>query len=689
MKDRNRHELWARVLVDELIRNGIRQVFVAPGSRSTPLVMAVASRPELTVRVRIDERCAGFTALGAGKATGQVAAVITTSGTAVANLLPAVVEAAHSETPLLILSADRPPRLRGADANQAIDQERIFGRYTSFYRELSPSEVSDRTLRHLRSVVCQAAAVSQGRPGGPAHLNLPFEKPLEPSPPSGDPARDLAGAGRLGVEGREGGGPFTRIHPWSGGADAATELQGGPRHAAAWLLDRLKSARRPLMVAGPLPQPHRVGPLIQALCARLRIPLLPDPLSGARYPTLPLTDHPGPRQAEGMADEGGLSSGVVAGYDLALGSPDVREGLVPDLIIRLGRTPTSSRLTRWLLELGTDPAGPIQVVVDQGHRWKDHLAVAHELVQADPAWILEQMRQGDETLEEDGSPETDPEREDWLRAWSAVGETVVARLAPTASDGAQSGRGQSGGGRAGGGQSGEVAGPRYFEGQVVLELLPRLAAEDLLFVSSSMPVRDLDSFGVACPAQLRVLGNRGASGIDGILSTATGAALATGDRVVVLMGDLAFLHDQGGLGALVEEGIRVVVIVVNNDGGGIFHRLPIRRHEPHFTPYFATPHGTDLSRLARIHDLPFQRIELRGAGSGADPTDGRSLDGENGSGDGGMGVEGLATGLRWALSLEGSGILEVRTDRDENARVRTEVEEAVAMGLTPGSSWRS
>ncbi|TVR58259.1 MAG: 2-succinyl-5-enolpyruvyl-6-hydroxy-3-cyclohexene-1-carboxylic-acid synthase, partial [Gemmatimonadales bacterium] len=212
MKARSRNELWAGVLVDELIRCGLREVVVSPGSRSTPLVLAAASRPELRIVVRIDERSAAFFALGVGKATGRPAAVITTSGTAVANLFPAVVEADRAGVPLLLLTADRPPRLREADANQAIDQTRIFGRYPRLFQELSPAELSDRTLRHLRSVMCQAVAASAGVRGGPVHLNLAFEKPLEPTPEEGDPVEGVLAVGGVGVRGRPDGAPFTRIH---------------------------------------------------------------------------------------------------------------------------------------------------------------------------------------------------------------------------------------------------------------------------------------------------------------------------------------------------------------------------------------------------------------------------------------------------------------------------------------------
>lgn len=614
-----RNEVWARVLMDELVRTGVREVIVAPGSRSTPLVMAAAARSELRVVVQIDERSAAFMALGVGKATGRPAVVITTSGTAVANLLPAVVEASVSETPLLLFTADRPPRLRGSDANQAIDQERIFGRYPRFYRELSPTELSDRTLRHLRSVVAQAAAAARGGMAGAAHLNLPFEKPLEPVHPNAkDAGGELDGLRGLGAEGRPGGRPFTRIHP------SRCRVGEGVIEGIAL---RISRARRPLLVAGALPRSWEVGGALRRFSATFQIPLLADPLSGARFPSD--VEAPG-RGFEGVEGERGTASAgmppiVVGGYDLALGDSALRHRLAPDLILRVGRSPTSSPLLEWFLALAAAPDPPWQVVVDAKGAQKDHSAVADEVVPADAGALLE-------TLTARASGDPPPWQDGWVRVWRELEEGARRTL-----DGWLS----------------EVDG---MEGEIPFRLLPHLKSEDLLFVSSSMPIRDVDTFVLSGAQPCGVLGNRGASGIDGIVSTAAGASLGSGRRVVALMGDLALLHDASGLAVLREKGIRLLAVVVNNDGGGIFHHLPIREFEPQFTPLFATPHGRDLSHLATFHDLPFRRVDLReGPGSRASESE-TSID----------------QALQWLLGQPQSAILELRTDRDDAKRLRNE-----------------
>ncbi len=606
---RNRNELWGRVLIDELARCGVRHVIVSPGSRSTPLVLAAAADPRLRVTSQIDERSAGFLGLGVGKAAHFPAALITTSGTAVANLLPAVVEAAQSETPLLVLTADRPPWLRGADANQTIEQRGIFQGYVRLFEELTPGEASERALRHLRSVACRAVGSALGDPAGPVHLNLPFAKPLEPTPVPGDLPSELAQGQTPGSRGREGGVPWTEIGPRRAGVSS---------REVATVATVLGEARSPVIVAGVVSRPEEVGPAIRAAAHAFGVPLLADTLSGARY----LGGEP-------------LASGgvVVGGYDLALASEVIRERLRPDLILRVGAAPTSSALASWLESLDDVE----HVLVSGGGRWKDHGALATRVIHSDPAGFFEALVRA--------APESAVRSETMALPWCEVEEDVRAQL------------------------TSPLVGPD-FEGGVVAEVARRVDPEDVLFVSNSMPVRDLDTF-VPCRSEpLTVLGNRGASGIDGIVSTAAGVSLASGRRVVAIIGDLALLHDSNGLSTLRERGVRVLLVVINNDGGGIFQHLPIREFEPAFTPLFATPHGRDLSSLAAFQDLPHVRVEV---------------------GDGSHGPEELAVLLdeawRESVGRDGSALLEIRTDRERCPARRAEVVNAIssAVGAVTGA----
>lgn len=563
--------LRARVIVDELVRAGLTELCIAPGSRSTPLVLAALEHSALRARVFIDERSAAFFASGWARATGRPAAVLTTSGTAVANLFPAVVEACQGEVPLLLLTADRPPRLRDADANQAIDQLRIFGSYVRYHADLVGSVDDAASVRHLRASVQRAFSAAAGWPAGPVHLNVPFDKPLEPAgdEPPPPPAR-------------AGGAPWLRLRraPPRAPDDALDEL--GARVAAA---------ERPLLVGGPTTRASEVGPALRALAASGGIPLVADPLSGGRYGHDPRIAAP-------------------VHYDLFLREAAVRAALQPDLVVRVGAAPTSATVAGWLESL----VDIHQVVVDAGPRFKDHLAVAADYGAWDASDALLRLSER-VTPRADGS---------WPARWVAVDEASRAALAALDVDPSD-------------------------EGRLMADVVRALPDSTTLFVSSSMPVRDLDAFG-GPHRDLVVYGNRGASGIDGIVSSALGVAAGSASVVVAVVGDLALLHDVNGLLATREPDARVVFVVVNNDGGGIFHFLPVREHEPAFTPYFATPHGIEPGRAAALYGVPHRRLDDRSE---------------------------LAGAIAAALGSGRSAVLEIRTDREANRQAHRRATEAV------------
>lgn len=612
---KNRNELWSRALLDELARAGVRHLVVSPGSRSTPLVLAAAADPRFETAVQVDERSAGFLALGVGKATGIPAVVLTTSGTAVANLLPAVVEAAQSEVPLLVLTADRPPRLRGADANQAIDQVHLFGRYVRFFQEISPATVTDPALRHLRGVANRAVAEARGEPAGPVHLNVAFEKPLEPVFVPGDlPAglEGLEGLSQLAREGRAEGAPFTRIHRrLARPHDADLEA----------LLARLRAARRPLIVAGPDPRALERGPALAAFAEQWGVPLLADPLSGARG------RHPG------------------HSYDLALRVPEVRDTLPPDLIVRFGTTPSSMALAG-CLELWVEVP---QIVVDAGARWKDHLAVASDVIAGDPGEVARWLSERAPERGLQGAPRE--EGISWLEQWARIDAVLQGVVGEALAEGTLP------------------------EGIAAVEAARSTDEKEILFISNSMPIRDIDLLwplgtDAPPPTLLRALGNRGASGIDGIVSTAFGVAWGAKAPVTLLLGDLALFHDQNGFMALGTFDLGPVnVVVVNNDGGGIFHLLPVREYDPAFTRFVVTPHGREPEGVAALHGIPFKRIDARKAArtessrAEIELADLEALDPA-------YLVRALRQHLSTRLPSEGRAggvqMLEVRTDREEN-----------------------
>jgi len=567
---------WARSFVDELARAGVREIVLAPGSRSTPLVLAFARDGRFRMRVHLDERSAAFFALGVGRASGVPAAVVTTSGTAAANLLPAVVEASQSEIPLLLLTADRPHRLRDADANQAIDQVRLYGSYTRAFYEVAPPALEDENLRHLRTLACRAVADATAPGAGPVHLNFPFDKPLEPT----EVPADFARAHPAAADGRPDGRPYVDVRV----------PRAAPTEDEMGLLVGALETGEGVIVAGPSSEPGRLGAAARALAGATGFPLLADALSGARF---------GP----------GRGAHVVAGYDLFLREPSAVERLAPSVILRVGASPTSQAVLDWMARHGS----ATHVVIDDGVRWKDHGSTVGLYVRADATTTLE-------TLAGRVGPSASA---GWVEAWRSAERATLEAI--------------------------ERSGGEAHEGDVWPAVLAAVPSDGTVFVSSSMPVRELDAFGHPREAPLFVSGNRGASGIDGVVSTAFGVASQRAGTAVCVVGDIAFFHDQNGLLWHREDGASVVFVLVDNDGGGIFHMLPVAAHEPHFTPLVATPHGLDLRHAAALHGLELRDVAI---------TD-------------------LGGALRVALDAGRTTVLRVRTDRARNHARRREIADAV------------
>ncbi|MEE2905493.1 MAG: 2-succinyl-5-enolpyruvyl-6-hydroxy-3-cyclohexene-1-carboxylic-acid synthase [Gemmatimonadota bacterium] len=580
MTSASANTLWARSFTDELARAGVREVVLAPGSRSTPLVLAFSRDERFRVRVQLDERSAAFFALGVGKAARCPAVMVTTSGTAAANVLPAVVEAHESETPLLVLTADRPLHLRVADANQTIDQVRLYGEFVRDSFEVAEPTLKGPSLEHLRALANRAVNAASGPPSGPVHMNFPFDKPLEPE----DPPEAFMSQNRLAAHGRPDQVPLVSISPARRSASNAQ---------LAELVESLEPSRG-VIIAGPHSEADRVGPAVWEFAAATNFPVLADALSGARF---------------GAPDQ----VHVVGAYDFILRPKETIEFLKPSVILRVGSSPTSSALLNWMSAHNGVP----HLVVDAGGRWKDHGVTATTYVQADPADTLTRLAK---QIKMSASLE-------WVASWRAVG--MAAREALEA----------------------EVGIPH--EGEILSIVSSAVIPQGSLFVSSSMPVRDLDVFGCPHSEKIHVYGNRGASGIDGIISTAFGVASQCDGPVVCVLGDLAFFHDQNGLLWQREDDTAVVFVLIDNDGGGIFHMLPVAEHEPDFTRLIATPHGLDLSHAAALHGIVLRDVTIPELTKEL----GRAL------------VDGITTVLR------------VQTDRTESHQRRVELAEAVGQSV--------
>ena len=541
----------ATAVVDELIRCGLRDAVLAPGSRSAPLAMELHRRSvagDLRLHVRIDERSAAFLALGLAKSGGRPVVVTCTSGTAAAHFHAAVIEADESDVPLLVLTADRPPELRGTGANQTIDQLKLYGSAVRWFCELGVAEAGAPRAGYWRSAAARAWGIASGQAGGPAgpvHLNVPLREPLVPDDPqreqpAGAAAQEPDGAGP-GRNGRPDG------RPWTSYA-ARVELP--------W-------TERGLVVAGA--GDYDPEPLID-LAGRAGWPVLAEPSSNARRGPLALR-----------------------GYQYLLADPDFLAAHRPDVLVSAGR-PGLSRGQQALLRAG----GAVRhVVLSQGPgRWSDpgrsatDVAVEVTLAPGPPG--------------HSGSA--------WARSWLTADARVMAAV-----------------------DAGLDAGDALTEPRLARDLAAGLPDGALLWAASSLPIRDLDQ--QMAPRQgLRVLASRGASGIDGLVSSAIGAAVAHqaagGGPAVALLGDLALLHDTPGLLLGPDESRPdLLIVVVNNDGGGIFSQLEQAAFPDSFERVFGTPHGTSVADLAAAARLPYRAVrtvadladELAALRSGAAP----------------------------------------------------------------------
>lgn len=511
----------ARVLVDELVRCGVTEAVLAPGSRSAPLAFALQSADadgRLRLHVRIDERSAGFLALGLARSRGA-AAVVTTSGTAVANLHPAVLEAHHAGVPLLVLCADRPGELRGVGANQTVDQVGIFGRSVRLFHEIAAPDARPGQVAYWRATASRAVLTARGSLSadpGPVHLNVALREPLVPS---GDETwvEPLAG--------RDGGRAWTE----PAGAAASAATVGGPARTLVVVGDAPVAVQRAAVVLGE----RRGWPVVAE-----------------------------PPAAAGGADVIGCGPLVVAAEAWLAKHR-------PERILVVGR-PTLSRPVSRLLTGGVAPVEAVSATPwwpDAGHA----VRVVH------PAAVL-------------AAPGDDPGDPAFLAAWRKAGERARAVVDGVLADlGVPTGL--------------AVA-------RAAVEALP---PESLLYLGSSSVIRDVDVAG-AFPLPAAVQANRGVSGIDGTVSAAVGAALGRPEQPsYALLGDLTFLHDANGLVIGPDEPRPdLCVVVVNDDGGGIFALLEqgAPAHAAAFERVFGTPHGTDLAAICAATGTPHQRVAL-------------------------------------------------------------------------------
>ena len=547
----------------ELVAHGVRHAVVSPGSRSTPLTIAARWTEDLEVSIHLDERSAGFHALGLARVTGRPVVLICTSGTAAANYLPAVIEAHYTGVPLVVFTADRPHELREVGAGQTIDQVHLYGDHVRHFAEVPVAGEVDPF--HLRVATARAVATATGVSPGPVHLNWPFREPLEPV----DGRPEVASASVRAVVGAQ---------------------RPSTSPTSSWLRELGEHHERGVIVAGPTPGWPEGRDRVIAFAEAAGWVVLAEPLSQLRE----------------------ARDCVVETYDQLLRHPWADEH-APEVVVRIGNSPTSKPLRLWL-----DRVRPKhQILIDPAGRWNDATVIGGPVSRDDIVTAFAEP------------PPTRAERP-WATAWRTADDAAIAAIA------------------------GVLGRDELLEPEIARLAHAATPDDGVFMVSNSMPVRDLDLFAVRRENPPLTLGHRGASGIDGLISAASGAA-RSGRSTVLLIGDVAVIHDIGGLHDAARRDIDLTLVVPNNDGGGIFSFLPIAGHDDvHFDELFHTPHGTALDSVPGVRHRKVNSATT------------------------------LAEALVETVGTPGVDLIEIPVDRDANLTQHRDVTAAVAAVLTGG-----
>lgn len=658
--------IYIASFIDELVRSGVRQFVISPGSRSTPLALLITAHPQCRVWMQVDERSAGFFALGIAKASRSPVALVCTSGTAAANYTPAVVEAYYSRHPLIVLSADRPREMREVGASQTINQLNLYGSHVKWFNDMPTPEAKPHMITYARFTANRAVSEAMAVPCGPVHLNFPLREPLLPDFAlleewQAGRRQGMSEGRQKGMsEGRRDGSsdPSNSLreeadelrHDTTSDLTASSESElpytvvwHGKQHLDGQMITKLahlfRTYTKGLIVCGPLDEPQFAN-AVTTLAAQLDFPLIADPLSQLRSGSHPMDQ-------------------IIDAYDGFLRDERVVARLAPEVIIRFGAMPVSKA---WQLFMEQHPHC-IQFVVDDGNGWRDPALLASHHIIADASELCEALTAelAKDLNDDQGTKYVDSS---WLTTWhdiNRITREVLGEWSIKCEDEADSENEID--------RKDEIHwndkidnivneysdNHTLFEGRLFIELQQALPEEAALFIGNSMPIRDLDTFFTTDEKQIRILANRGANGIDGLVSTALGVSTEQEPTVLVL-GDLSFYHDMNGLLAAKLHQLNLTIIIVNNDGGGIFSFLPQAQVTEYFEPLFGTPIGLSYEHAASLYGGDFVSVRTWAQFNEV---------------------------FQAAMNKQGLKIIEVVSDRERNVVLHRKIWQRVSERLTP------
>lgn len=539
----NRNILWSKIFIDQLIALGVQNACISPGSRNTPLTYALSRNRKIKSYIHTDERSSGFFALGLAKSTNKPVLVVTTSGTAVAELYPAIIEACQQRTPLIICTADRPPELIGTGANQTINQHNIFKNHIRWFRDLGLPSVSNIGFYYLQKVAIKAFRISLVEDRGPVHLNFPFRKPLEPFSYTDEITKKIF---HLKPQRSIG----NKLHHQNAVNGLVKSIEK--------ISDELVSNEKGIIIAGPMEYDREVVSRIKKLSVLLGYPIFADGLSQLRS---------------------GISKNdkyIITNFNSILKSERFLKEHNPDIIIQFGRTPTSSIVESFLE--GTSAA---RYLINSYSDKFDPTRNARAILGFEPKMFCDKL------ISELKAKKIIRHKSNWIKNFiyaEGVGEKIKLKIL------------------------GRAKFPN--ELSIINDVMKFVPSGSNIFIGNSSPVRDFDNFGIINSKKLAVYFNRGASGIDGITSTALGIA-ASKKTTVLITGDLSFLYDLNALASAVKYSIPLCILLINNNGGGIFESLPIAQKAKKFREYFIAPHNLEFEGIVKSFGVNYQLIQNR------------------------------------------------------------------------------
>lgn len=525
MSERKTLTDYVYTIVASLVQNGVKNVVISPGSRSTPLAYAFQSAKEVTVYRQVDERAAAFFALGLAKSTGTPTVLLCTSGTAAANYFPAIVEAKYARVPLIVLTADRPHELREVGAPQAINQINLYGDMVKWSVDFPIPDENSATLPFVERHIARAVNVSKTFPLGPVHINVPFREPLlidfREELPETSFKKSFVSEGIPTPEAQQ---IFTEI---------------------------INDTTKGFIVIGELSLNTDLNNL-WSFIRKVKWPVLIESLSNLR--------------SEVPED---CLPYCIATYDAILKSEEFKTTVVPNTVIRFGAQPVS----KFLMNFITQVSPKDYVIIDESPTFRDSTSASTLFIQGSiGAWLASLPI---ETQIDEG----------YIAAWQK-GESIARNLIVKYSEVEQD------------------------EGAIVQEILRHLPHGSDVFVSNSMPIRDIDTFFLPTEKDIKIYANRGANGIDGVMSTALGFSKGQNNRqMYLLIGDLAFLHDVNGLVVTRYQPCNITIFVMNNDGGGIFSYLPQANVKDYYEDLFGTPTSLQFEEVAKMYEMEYTKIE--------------------------------------------------------------------------------